>query len=146
MHYCAVNTTLSQRNVLSTPEKLRHDVREYVMSCPTCQKMDTRHKAIRASRFVLSTLQPMQRIAIGPLDIAKQFRFILVIIDIFTRYVELFPTEDVSAEAATDALWRHSCRFGTPLEIMTDYGSQFINKTLEGFATLSGIRHHSSKP
>jgi len=27
---------------------LRHDVREYVLSCATCQKMDNRHKAIRA--------------------------------------------------------------------------------------------------
>jgi len=38
---------------------LRHDVREYIFSCVTCQKMATRHKATRASRFVLSTLQPM---------------------------------------------------------------------------------------
>ena len=86
--------------------------------------MDMRHKAIRASRFVLSTLKPMQRIAmdtIGPLDIAKQFRYKLVIIDTFTRYIEPFPTKDFLADAATDALWRHSCRFGKPLEIMTDY-------------------------
>jgi len=88
----------------------------------------------------------MQRIAmdtIRPLDIAKQFRCILVIIGTFTRYVELYPTKDVSADAATDALW---CHFGTPLEIMTDYGSQFMKKTLEGFAALSGIRHHSNIP
>ena len=29
---------------------------------------------------------------------------------------------------------------------MTDYGTQFMNKTLEGFATMSGIRHHSRIP
>jgi len=123
------------------------------MSCPTCQKMDTRHKAIRVSQFVLSTLKPMQRIAMdtrGPLDIAKQFRYIIVIIDTFTCYVELFPTKDVSAEAATAAApWRHSCRFGTPLEIMTDYGTQFMNKTLEEYSTpqqhtiLQGGKRHS---
>jgi len=69
--------------------------------------MNTRHKAIRASRFVFSTLKPMQRIAIdtiGPLDIANQFKYILMIIETFTRYVELYPTKDVSADAATDAL------------------------------------------
>ena len=56
----------------------------------------------------------MQRIAldtIRPLPIAKQFKFILVVIDTFTRYVELYPTKDVTANAVTDALWRHSCRF-----------------------------------
>ena len=29
---------------------------------------------------------------------------------------------------------------------MTDYGTQFMNKTFDGFSTLSGIRHHSSIP
>ena len=67
--------------------------------------MDTRHKAIWASRFVLSTLQTMRHIApdtIGPLEISHQFRYILVI---FTRYVERFPTKNVTAEEATYALW-----------------------------------------
>ena len=49
-------------------------------------------------------------------------------------YVELYPIKDVTASAATDTLWRHSCHFGTTLEIMTDYGSQFIHKTMEGYA------------
>ena len=50
---------------------------------------------------------------IGPMEISKEIKYILVIIDTFTRYVELFPTKDVTATAAMDALWRHSCRFGT---------------------------------
>ena len=95
--------------------------------------MDTRHKAIRASRFVLLTLKPMQHIAldmIGILPISKQFKFILVIIDTFTRYAELYPTKYVTA-VATDVLWRHSCRFGTPLA-NHDGLRKFMDKTLEG--------------
>ena len=56
--------------------------------------MDASHKTIRASRFVLSTLKPMERIAIdtiGPLPNDMGFKYIIVIIDTFTRYVELFP-------------------------------------------------------
>ena len=56
----------------------------------------------------------MQRIAldtIRSMEISKEFRYIIAIIDRFTRYVELFPAYDVTA---TDALWRHFCRFGTP--------------------------------
>ena len=50
--------------------------------------MEVRYKEIRASHFVLSTLKPMQRIAlntIGPIDISKDFRNIIVIIYIFTK-------------------------------------------------------------
>ena len=88
--------------------------------------MEVRHKSIRASHFVLSTLKPMQRIVldtIGPMDIFKDFRYIIVDIDTFTRYLELCPVYDVTAAAATDGLWRHFCRFGTPLDIVTDQGS-----------------------
>ena len=71
--------------------------------------MDARHETIRASRFVLSTLKPMERIAIdtiGPLPNAMGFEYIIVIIDSFTRYVELFPKQEVTAIDAADALWR----------------------------------------
>ena len=52
----------------------------------------------------------MQRIAldtIGPMEISKDFRCIIFIIDTFTRYIELFPAYNVTAAAVTDALWRH---------------------------------------
>ena len=115
---------------------LRHDVRQFIQSCPTCQKMDATHKAIRASPFVLSSLKPMERIAIdtiGPIEENFGLKYIIVIIDTFTRYVELFPKHDVSAMAAADAQWRHTCRFSAPLQIVTDYGSQFMNQMLTHF-------------
>ena len=111
--------------------------------------MDARHKTIRASRFVLSTLKPMERIAIdtiGPLPNDMGFKYIIVIIDTFTRYVELFPKQEVSAIAAADALWRHTCRFIAPLEIVTDFGSQFMNQLLTHFNAEMGIKHHTTIP
>jgi hypothetical protein len=33
---------------------LRRDVRDYIRSCPTCQKMDTRHQVIRSLRIIHS--------------------------------------------------------------------------------------------
>jgi hypothetical protein len=47
----------------------------------------------------------MQRIAldtIRPMDIAIAFRYIIVVFETFTRYVELFPANDVTAAAAAD--------------------------------------------
>jgi hypothetical protein len=99
-----------------------------------------RHKAMRASRFVLLTLKPMQRIAmdtIGPMEIFKKFRYILVIIDTFTRYVELFPTKYITA---TLMPFRHAARDhdGSWFSIRT------MNQILSDFA--NGVRHHSTIP
>ena len=77
----------NETNEMNWPN-IRNDVRQYVQSCSACQKMDASHKTIRASRFVLSTLKPMERIAIdtiGPLPNDMGDKYIIVIIDSFTR-------------------------------------------------------------
>ena len=59
--------------------------------------------------------------------------------------MELFPKHEVSAIAAADTLWRHTCRF-TPLEILTDFGSQFVNQMLTHFHEIIGVTHHMPIP
>ena len=54
------------------------------------------------------------------------FKYIIVVIDTFRRCVELFHNQEVTEIAAADALWRKTCRFIAPLEIVTDFGSQFM--------------------
>ena len=110
--------------------------------------MYIRLKTIRASRFVLSTLKPMERISIdtiGTLPEDMGMKYIIVIIDMFARYVELFPKQEVTAIAAADALWRHTCRFTEPLELVTDFGSHFVNDLLSHFYHEMGITHHSTR-
>ena len=59
-------------------------------------------------------------------------KYIIVIVDCFTRYVELLPKQEFSAMAA----------FTAPLEIVTDYGPQFVNQMLTNFDKLTRVRHH----
>jgi adenine-specific DNA glycosylase len=40
--------------------------------------------------------------------------YVLVIIDTFTRWIELFPSEDATAKAALDGLLQHFGRYGCP--------------------------------
>ena len=91
----------------------------------------------------------MERISIdtiGPLPSDLGIKYIIVIIDTFSRYVELFPKQEVTAMAAADALWRHTCRFTAPLEQVTDFGSQFVNNLLTHFHQETGIKHHTTIP
>ena len=92
-----------------------------------------------------ATLKPMERISIdsiGPLPSDMGIKYIIVIIDTFTRYVELFPKQEVTAVAAADTLWRHTCRFTAPLELVTNFVSQFVNDLLTHFHQETGIKHH----
>ena len=49
--------------------------------------MNGDHKAIRESHFVLKSMQRIALDTIEPMKISKDYRYILVIIDNFTRYV-----------------------------------------------------------
>ena len=76
------------------------------------------------TRFVLSTLKPMERISIdtiGPLPLSDMgIKYIIVIVDTFTRNVELFPKQ-VMAMAAADAAAPYSDTLADsrPLESLT---------------------------
>jgi len=74
----------------------------------------------------------MQRLnvdTIGPLPIGTHgHQYILVVIDTFTRFVELYPTRGVSGSEAAEALLQHIGRWGCPSIISTDGGTQFQNK------------------
>jgi transposase InsO family protein len=90
----------------------------------------------------------MERISIDTIGLLLAdmgLKYIIVIIDTFTRKFELFPKQEVTAIAA-DALWRYTCRFTAPLELITDFGSQFINNLLSHFHQEMGIAHHTTIP
>ena len=89
-------------------------------------------KTIRASRFVLSTLKLMERISIdtignnNPLTSDMGIKYIIVpsLAHTFTRYVV----------------------FTAPLELVTDFGSQFVIDLLSHFHQETGIKHHTTIP
>jgi transposase InsO family protein len=77
----------------------------------------------------------MQRLnidTIGPLSLDEEgHKYIVVIIDTFTRYVTLCPAKSLEAKESARIIYKHFCRFGVPDEIQTDNGTQFVNKDLD---------------
>jgi transposase InsO family protein len=81
---------------------------------------------------------------IGPLSNDSSEKYILVIIDCFTRFVELYPIEDTSAMPCAKALLSHVCRYGTPMTIRSDRGTQFVNAVINQLLSLLQIEHELS--
>ena len=79
---------------------------------------------------------------IGPMDEdADRDKYILVVIDCFTRWVELFPLPDTTAQAAAAALLQHVGRYGHPSTIRFDKGSQFVNGIISELLQLIHTKH-----
>jgi dihydroneopterin aldolase len=129
---------------------LREYVRKFLRECPCCQKQDALPTNIQTAPFFVSTLLPMQQLnvdTIGPLPLSKYgFKYILVMIDTFTRYVELYPIRDLTAEEAVDAFIQQFGRWGVPSVVQSDGGSQFHNRDIQELLSYVTVLHNITVP
>src|SRR6185437_2577067 len=125
--------------------KMRENIRQYIKHCPICQKLGQRAAVINTSPFTLASLAPMKSLSIdsiGPLPMDQYGNVhILVAIDDFTRFVELYAIKDVSALQAAKVLLSHIRRYGAPEKLRSDRGSQFVNETIQALLKLIGTEH-----
>ena len=71
---------------------------------------------------------------------------ILVMIDTFTRFVELYATPDATAKSACKALIEHTGRYGAPRFLKSDNGSHFTNHVIDEFLKIFGSVHERILP
>ncbi len=129
---------------------MREHVKAFIQRCPICQKLSAIKMVVVTKPFTVATNSPMERISIdtlGPFPAANGGEmYVLVVIDCFTRFVELYPTVSTGAEEAARHLRVHCGRYGTPHQIFSDRGSQFINEVVEILMILMGVEKIEGTP
>jgi hypothetical protein len=100
---------------------LRRAVTKFVRDCPVCQLRSVLNRQIKTHRFTTASYTPIEVLnidTIGPV-ISKDSAdncYILVIIDCFSRFVELYPVSDISAIPCARALLSHIYRYGCAIK------------------------------
>jgi hypothetical protein len=122
---------------------ITRDVTRYVKSCPQCQLKKDRLKHIHAKGYHLSSGTPGEHIGVDsitnlPPD-KNGFMHILVIVDLFSRWSQLYPLKTLTADESATALLHYVTTFGTPSNITSDNGTQFINDTVKDLSALLDI-------
>ncbi len=106
------------------------DVHLYIQRCRHCNACKVAGPTKRAKLQNYQAGAPMDRIHIdilGPFPVSSSGnKYVLIIIDQFTRWVEAFPVPDQGAETTAKTLvYEFISRFGAPLELHTDQGRNF---------------------
>jgi len=124
---------------------LKTDVKKWSNTCMGCQES----KVTRHTKRSLNHLPcPTDRFTnvhidiVGPLQTEDQGkpRYLLTMIDAHTRWLEAFPLHDITAESICNAfVYQWVARFGPPLFLITDKGSQFCSEILINLNKILGI-------
>ena len=69
------------------------------------------------------------------------FNYILIVVDICTRFVFLRPLRNKDAATVARKLYKIFCQVGFPRIIQSDNGTEFVNSTMNAITTTAEIQH-----
>ena len=128
---------------------LRADVKAYMARCGFCLAHSPFTRAWRWLSLPIGT--PFEVVAadiFGPLKPTERGNlYILVIIDHHTRWVELVPMPDPTAEIVAQAIFEQwISRWGVMRALLTDNGRQFTARLLRQLTDVYGIKRIFASP
>ena len=123
---------------------MRHDVFKYVQSCTSCQRFKYNNAPTAPPMQLYSVTQPWHTTGIdimGPFPpTPRQKKFLLVVVDYFTRWIEPFALRNTTATDIANVLINEViCRYGTPSYILSDNGPQFVSQLFNETCSSLGI-------
>ena len=129
---------------------LHVDVQHWCKSCHNCQ-VNGNKRLLHGPRQLVIADGPFEKWgidAMGPLPRTKNGKlYILVAIDYMTRWVEAQSVARVNEKTVSRFVYTHiCCRFGTPLEIVSDNGPGFRKGLLTEVCEELHILHRHSTP
>ena len=131
--------------------KLKEDTKQYVDDCHYCKarKVNTQ----RAHPPVQSYSWPIRPFYRMHMDIAELsitisgYRYVLVLKDALTKWIELIALKTKSALEVAEAFVNNVVmRHGSPVTLITDKGSENCNAIMDDVVKLLGCEHISTTP
>ena len=136
-----------------TPEpwpQMREHVKKFIKTCPACQKMSRLRVPIKTLGFTTASSAPMTRISIDtitglPPD-EDGNECIVVIIDSFSRWVELYACRGADSKEVVKALLCYIKSYGQPTQLLSDNGPEYANLIVGELCTILGVEHVRTVP
>ena len=151
MHNTLLSGHLAKRKTLEKTRQrfywfgMADDINLWVLKCDVCNQNKTPQRTPKAPLGDMRVGAPLDRICadhFGPLPLtARGNRFVLVVTDHFSRWVELFPVPDQSAQTCARVMLNEVIsRYGCPLAIHSDQGRCYESNIFKELCKMLEVR------
>ena len=123
--------------------RMKATVEAVIGSCDVCQRRKAPSYRLVGPLNRLTKEGPWDTIGIdiyGPLPkAASGHQFIIVCMDHFSKWPELFPCRNITSKEVAQAIYAVVCRHGCPRRILTDLGRQFLSRATKDLCLRLGV-------
>ena len=128
--------------------KMYQVISDYIKSCDTCQRIKKPTHPAHAPLGTMPIENTFSRVhmdILGPLPPTKEgsYRYILVVIDSFSKWPEAFALKTQEAKEIAKVLYNeYFCRYGAPHTIVSDRGQNFMSKIVTAVCEIFQVTRH----
>ena len=135
---------IKERNLPYTAE----DVKKVISNCHVCCEVKPKFFKPQNSPLI-QACRPLQRLNIdfkGPIPSCTKNKFILTVVDEYSRYPFAIPCSDMSGSTVISSLTQIFSLFGMPDFIHSDRGSNFLSTEVTNYLHSLGIATSKTTP
>lgn len=128
---------------------LKVEVCDYVKNCVTCQRFKGESGLQQQWKELPPVDQPLERIGIDLTDMVagvQSYRYVLTVVDHFSRYVRFFPLKTKHTTHIVDAMGHYAADYGAPRGIVADNGGEFSSREFQQFCQRHQITLYYTTP
>ena len=130
---------------------MKKDAQEFYKKCHLCQRMGQPTEQARMPHQPILPLEPFQKWGldfVGPFKPAAARtgnKYIIVATDYCTKWVETKALRHNTATSTAKFVYEHLwCRYGCPIELISDQGGHFLNHIIRELTTHYAVVHKKS--
>lgn len=128
---------------------MQRETEQYVMSC-ACLKQKKPSRETRTPLVNITTTYPFELVSVDFLHVDKcrgGYEYILVIVDHFTRFAQVYPTTSKSGKVVADKIFNdYALKFGFPTRIHHDQGGEFENQLFSQLSKFCNVAGSKTTP
>lgn len=129
---------------------MKADIAMWTRACVECQRAKVyRHTRPPVGNFVPpnARFKHLHIDLVGPMPPSEGFRYCLTMVDRFSKWPEAVPLTDITAESVAAAFYAGwVARFGPPLRLTTDQGTQFESSLYQALTKFLGTSQQHTTP